>query len=100
MVVDCDSQRPWIKLIFGYLKDRATRDPVLQERHKPGATLKGKKICEASHGAMFLAISLRGKDGTPWQGVAYTLPSYKGQRLRSNQSLFQYEMSLKETSCF
>ncbi len=64
-------------LLFDFLKDRATRNPVQQELHEPGATLIEKKISEASHRAKFLTILLRGKDGTPGQGVAYKRVYYK-----------------------
>jgi hypothetical protein len=59
-------------IFIWFLKGQSDPRPGLQELQGPGATLNGKEICEASHRAMFLTISLRGKDGTPWQGVAYT----------------------------
>jgi len=53
---------------FVFKKDRATRNPNLQELQNPSAALKGKKICEASHRATFLTIFFAGIDGAPWRG--------------------------------
>jgi hypothetical protein len=68
-IIACDRQSPG-KCLDLIIMIRATRDRILKVKPEPGATLYEREICEAPHGAMFLTISLRGKDGTPWQGVA------------------------------